>query len=418
MKFNKLGRNAMGRNLMIAGLSAALGFGTFACSRDYVAAYVYAPSAANGTIAAFAVDYQSGILNQVAGSPFQTTLTNPATAIASPDGKHLYAIGGSQNAQIEVFGIGSDGKLYGAQTVNLTGTYATGAAMDSTGRYLYVTYTYQLQYGPNNTGPGGVTVFTLDTNSGDANYGQVTATANVNITAPAGYNAAIAPQGIAITVPVANYSNTVFGYVVAQAVNTATSQNTGLLFSFTQTSTGTLTASGTTQIAGVTPSAVISEPTGRYVYVSDKTSNQIIGYQILSNAGQLQALSQSPFSTGLYPVGMTIDPRGKYVYAVNYNSNSISGFEINQATGNLGGIVGASNFTTATGPTCVTVDPSVGIYLYTSNYIDGSISGGQLTTEDGSLKAVANTPFPTSSLPSCVTSVANGSHALSLVYPN
>jgi 6-phosphogluconolactonase len=413
MKFNHLGSQLgkhLGRNLLVASLSAAIGLGATSCSRDYVAAYVYAPSSGGsnnvGSISAYAVDYQTGILNQVSGSPFGTQFGNATTVIAAPDGKHLYLVGGSQNAQIEVFGIGTDGKLYGAQTVNLTGTYPTGAAMDSTGAYLYVTYTYQTAFGPNNPGPGGVTVFTLDTNSGDANYGQVTATANVNV----GVN----PIGVAVTVPVSSYNNAVFAYVVQAPTSTA-----GQIVEFTQnTTTGMLTATGNTIAAAVTPSGIIVEPTGRYLYVSDKTSNQIYGYQLINTAGQLQALPSSPYSTGLYPVAMTIDPRGKYLYTANYNSNTVSGFTINHADGSLGGIASTGSFTTATGPTCVTVDPSVGIYLYTSNRLDGSISGAQLTTEDGSLKAVANTPFSTQSLPSCVTSVANGSHALSLIFPN
>jgi len=59
----------------------------------------------------------------------------------------------------------------------------------------------------------------------------------------------------------------------------------------------------------------------------------------------------------------------------------------------------------------------LGIYLYTSNYLDNSVSGAQLSPNTGQLQGIANTPFPVGSLPSCVTSVANGSHSSSLVNP-
>ncbi len=161
MKFNKLGRNALA-----AGISLGMTLGFSACSRDYVAAYVYAPSAQGGAISAFAVDYQSGILTQIAGSPFASQLVDPTSAIPSPNGKYLYEIGGPHNAQVETFSIGSDGKLYGQQTVNITGTYPTGTAIDSTGTFLYVTYQYQIGIGPPATGPGGVTIFPISQTDG------------------------------------------------------------------------------------------------------------------------------------------------------------------------------------------------------------------------------------------------------------
>jgi 6-phosphogluconolactonase len=392
--------NTLGRNLMIAALSAALGLGATACSRDYVAAYVYATSSATGGVSAFAVDYQSGILNQVTGSPFASNLKNPISSIASPDGKHLYEIGGDQDNAIQVWSIGSDGKIYGSATPNISGAAPTGAAMDPSGKFLYVTYRYQIGFGPNNDGPGGITVFTLGSD------GNVTATANV----PLGEY----PLAITLTPPITTYNGAIFAYVAEQTTST-----TGLVVELQQNlTTGLLTPTSNTISAGVNPSSIIAEPTGRFIYVSDKSTNQILGYHIVDNTGKLQTQVASPYPTGLLPVQMTIDPRGKYLYTVNFNSSTISGYNINPGDGSLNNIVGVTNFQTNTNPTCVTVDPSVGIYLYTSNLTDGSISGAQIKPEDGSLTAVANTPFPTSSLPSCVTSVANGSHALSIVYPN
>jgi 6-phosphogluconolactonase len=427
MKFNRMVRTATA-----AATSLAISLGLSACSRDYTAAYVYSTSASTGTISAFGVDYQSGVLTQVNGSPFASQLTNPTTLVPAPGGGFLYAIGGTQNAEVEEFTIGTDGKLYGQNTYNITGTYPTAAAIDSTGKYLYVTYQYQKLYTPASPGPGGVTIFPISTDG----KGTLGTAVNVNL--------GIDPVSIAVSAPTctptpvlgttnpactgpygAGHQN-VFVYVVDQE----TSPNATVL-GFTQnTSTGALTAvAGTTCAAttpstctgfhaGVTPSAVAVDPTGRYVYVTDKTSNQILGYQSANTTtGALTPLVSSPFTTGLYPVSITIDPRGDYLYTANYNSNTVSGYAINSATGALGGTASVAAFTTATGPTCVTIEPALGIYLYTSNYLDGSISGAQLSPNTGQLTAVVDTPFPSAALPSCVTSVANGSHASSLVNP-
>jgi 6-phosphogluconolactonase (cycloisomerase 2 family) len=408
MKFN-----AMIRTALAGATSLALVLGITACSRDYTAAYVYSTSASNGTISGFAVDYQSGVLTPLSGSPFSSQLNNPTTLVPTPSGKYIYVIGGTQNAQVEEFAVGTDGKLYGQNTYNITGTYPTAAAIDSTGQFLYVTYTYQVGYGPANPGPGGISIFAISQSA--SNFGALGTPTNVNL--------GNSPVGIAVSVPVPTSSN-VYVYVVDDEA----SPNATVIGFKQNTTTGALTlatgstCAGTPTVctgyhSGVTPSAIAIDPTGRYVYVTDKTSNQILGYQISATAGNLTPLVSSPFSTGLYPVSITIDPRGKYVYAANYNSNSVSSYSLNSADGSLGGAAAAGNSATATGPTCVTIEPALGIYLYTSNYLDNSISGDQLSPNTGSLSAIANTPFPVGSLPSCVTAVANGSHASSLVNP-
>jgi 6-phosphogluconolactonase (cycloisomerase 2 family) len=115
-------------------------------------------------------------------------------------------------------------------------------------------------------------------------------------------------------------------------------------------------------------------------------------------------------------LGVTIDPRAEYVYTANYNSNTVSSFTISQATGNLSAVA-SGTFTTATGPTCVSIEPALGIFLFTSNYLDGSLSGGELNANTGAVTATTDSPYPTSALPSCVTTVANGPHSTSVLTP-
>ena len=182
MKFKTITRSAMA-----TGLSLALGLGAVACSRDYTAAYVYSVNNVNGQVNAYGVDYQTGEIDQINGSPFVTNLTNPTTVVAAPNGKTLYVIGGNQNANVEVMSIGSDGKLYGTATPNLTGTYPVAAATDTTGTFLYVLYTYQSGFGPVSQGPGGVTIFPINSD------GSLGTASNVNV----GNN----PVAIAVSAP-------------------------------------------------------------------------------------------------------------------------------------------------------------------------------------------------------------------------
>jgi len=426
MKFNTISRIAMA-----AVVSVAIAFGTTACIRDYTADYVYAVSNSSGQISAYGVDYQSGVLTQISGSPFSTNLTNPSTLIAAPNGKTIYVIGGSQQAQVQYMPVGSDGKLYGGGGASMPsgGTYPTAAAIDLAGTYLYVTYTYQNGYGPNSPGPGGVAIFPINS---DGSLGTPT---NVNVGNDPVAIAASAPtctatpalgsNGTPNCIIVGSGSSTDNGtnqsFVYVVDAETAAAQATILGF-VENPSTGALTPIPGTNpkggfSAGVFPSAIATDPTGKYVYVTDKAQNQVYGYGIANNTtGALTGLVSSPFATGQYPVSITIEPRGKYVYVANYNSQTVSSYSLNLASGALGASAG-SNFTTATGPTCVTVEPALGIYLYTSDYLAAYVSGGQLSPNTGALSAVATSFFPSVSQPVCVVSVPNGLHASQSTQP-
>ena len=436
MKFNTINRIAMA-----AALSLALGFGTTACTYDYTADYLYAVSNSTGQVSAYTVDYQSGVLTQINGSPFPTNLTNPVTVVAAPNGKTIYVIGGSQNANVEVMSIGSDGKLYGLATPSLYGnaTYPTAAAIDSTGTHLYVTYTYQGGFSPVSPGPGGIAIYPINadgtlgtpTNTNVGNNPVAIATSVPTCTATPALSASVtglsSPNCIIIgSGATANngYTNTFLYVAEATILNPTTSPvaTGGTILGFVENpKDGSLVSiPGPTNggfSAGVWPSSLIVDLTGKYVYMTDKQQNEIFGYQI-SNAttGALTGLVSSPYATGQYPVSITIEPRDKYVYVANYNSATVSSYSLNLANGSLGASAG-SNFSTTTAPTCVNVEPELGIYLYTSDYLNASVSGGQLSPNTGQLSAVANSFFPSVSQPICLVTVPNGAHALQEVQP-
>ncbi len=419
------------RSVLAGGASLAMALGLVACSRDYTVAYVYSVSAANGAVSAYAVDYQTGILNQIAGSPFQTPFTNPTKVVAAPNSKFIYVVGGSQNAQVEEFAVGTDGKLYGQHTYDMTGTSPqnapVGAVIDSTGTFLYVTFTYQNGFTPASPGPGGVSIFPINADNSlgtptTVNVGNnpvgIAVSAPVCVTTPlVGSNPAC--TGVSGTGGAGHYN--VYAYVLDQETP---STNPTILGFAQNMMTGGLTPLAGTNLqtlhgysAGVTPSAIAVDGTARFVYITDQTQNEVLGYTIArSTTGDLTALTGSPFGTGLFPVNLTIDPRAEYIYTANFNSGSISSFAISQQTGNLT-TVGGGSFSGFAGLTCITIEPSLGLFLYTSDRTAGLISGGELNANTGAVNAVTDSPFPTSTLPSCLTSVANGAHAISVLTP-
>jgi len=407
-------------------MSLALGLGVTACSRDYTVAFVYATSAQGGGVSAFNVDFQSGSLVQIPGSPFTSGLNNPVTLVVAPNqsdpsttpvdnnsGKFLYVIGGTKDDSVAEMAIGTDGKLFGQHTYNITGHGPTAAAVDPSGHFLYVTFTFQNGYTTASPGPGGVTIFPIN--------------ADNSLGTPTTVNVGNNPVGV-----VASARNH-FVYVLDADVTPAGVGN-GQILGFSQnTTTGALTPVPGTTIttvggktvatgfsAGTTPTAIAEEQTARFVYVTDRGLNQMLGYQVVgtTSPGTLVPLVSNPFITGQYPVGITIDPRGKFIYVANFGASTLSSYAIDPASGNPSGVVGTGNASiNGTGPTCVTIEPALGIYLYTSNQISASISGQQLDPHTGSLTTIENSPFDAGPLLSCAAAAANGQHSSSLVNP-
>ncbi len=412
-------RYRIGRAALATMMSLAVGLGLTACSRDYTVAFVYAVSSQTGTVSAFASDFQSGSLVQIAGSPFASNLTNPISVVSAPNGKFIYVIGGSQDNKVLLMAVGTDGKLYGKNTYSITGSSPTSATVDPSGSFLYVTFKYQNGFTPASPGPGGVTIFPIVNKAGDATDG----TLGTPVTQLVGNN----PVGVAAS------AKSPYVYVLdADVTNTGTGLGQILGFSQDKTTGALTTVPGTTITtvagktvatgtnAGTTPTAIVEDPTSRFVYVTDRATNQLYGYLVSGNTspGTLIPMTNGPFTTGLYPIALTIDPRGKYLYAVNFGASTLSSYAIDSATGNPAGVVGTGNSNIGgTGPTCVTIEPALGIYLFTSNQISATISGQQLDPHNGSLKAIENSPYDAGPLLSCVTAVANGEHASSLVNP-
>jgi 6-phosphogluconolactonase len=388
-------KTRISRGALAAGLSVAMGLGVTACSGDYDVGYVYmtAAKANPGLVNGYKVDYQSGYLVPLEDSPIPSGGRNPVGLVAAPNGKHIYVLNHDDSTVVWV-AIGTDGKLYPQVTYNTTGSFPTAAAIDPSGKFLYVTFTYQLGYTTALPGPGGVSVFPIN--------------ADNSLGTPLTVNVGRNPMGIV--------ANTKFAYVIDQ--DSATTLN---LLGFSVNSTnGFLTplapaviinpgnVPSTGYAASTLPGGIIESSSFANLYVSDQTGNTLIGYTVAAN-GVPSINGIAP--TDAAPAGMAIDYSGKYLYVANTTAGTIGGYTFG-ANGQPIVSTTAQSVQAGTGTTCVTIigapssaNPSHAMYLYASNSLSNSATGEQMNTTDGSLKQIQGTPFSGSTLPSCLVSV-------------
>ncbi len=74
-------------------------------------------------------------------------------------------------------------------------------------------------------------------------------------------------------------------------------------------------------------------PSGKFAYVGDVVSNDILMYGVDGITGALTL--NGTIASGLYPYPVVVDPSGKFAYVSNENSNNIGIYTIDAATGAL-----------------------------------------------------------------------------------
>ncbi len=81
------------------------------------------------------------------------------------------------------------------------------------------------------------------------------------------------------------------------------------------------------------------DPTGKFAYVANVTSNNVSAFTINASTGALTAVSGSPFSTGgTGSVSVTLDLSGRFAFVANNGSNNVSAFTIDASTGALAAV--------------------------------------------------------------------------------
>ena len=414
MKFRKLSQLVL---VSVLGLAVAMLLA--ACqlvSIDYI--YLTTSSSAtsagsDGQIQIFAADGASGALRT--GMPSVSSGgQNPVALALTSSYTNLYVANQGTSNNIVHFAIDTSGNLTQKDTMTGYGK-PVSIAVNQAGTYLYGLFIQG-----SGAGSAMLVAFPLAT---DGTINATSALPPTVLQVPGHTGDTLIPTQVTVlpsnaAVYVTAYDQSV--YNPSGSTVPGDTANPGWIFGYSVDSNGILTQVGGSPLeAGVEPVALTADPTGRFVYVADFASSQLIGYTVQSGS-VLNFLLSPPTATGKEPDAITIDPRGLFVYVANLLDSTVSAFSIDLSTGVLTATVNVANgFTnpTDTSPVAVMVDPSLGRFVYTANYSGNSVSGFILDPIAGSLTPTQSTPYPSGPKPTAITGIPNGNHNVQSVTP-
>ena len=261
----------------------------------------------------FAIDPADGGLTQLSSQP--TRGGEPCHLCVDPTNAFLL-IANHENGTVIVFPFDASGKLgEGTEFVQHTGAapHAHHVTFDPTGQRVLVT----------DKGIDRVMIYKLDGASGklvpnDPPFGQIHAGAQ--------------PRHLAFSL------DGQFAYVNGEADMTLSvcryDSNTGAMQELQFLSTLPEVDRNLPAQANFSTAEVAVEPSGKYVYVSNRGHDSIAIFAIDSATGKLQARGHVS-SGGKTPRNFAIHPAGKWLYAGNQDSDTIVQFEIDADTGGL-----------------------------------------------------------------------------------
>jgi 6-phosphogluconolactonase len=160
---------------------------------------------------------------------------------------------------------------------------------------------------------------------------------------------------------------------------------------------GTLTLRGNPTPAGVGPRAMVLDPSGQYLLVTNAgaNANTVSVFSVDAGTGALTEVAGSPFPAHNGPTEILITPSGKFVYVTNPSIGFITAFKF--ASGVLTEVQG-SPFASGRGVSALAVE-SGEHFLYAANTTDDTISGFAVDSTSGptsgALTAVPGSPFST-----------------------
>lgn len=372
----------------------------------YVASSKAAGANQYGEINVFEINSESGRMRQIPTSPFPSGGRDPVAEAVSADYGSLFVANQDDNSVVQ-FVIGSDGKLYPYNTVNPPGVFPLAIAANKSN--LFVVETYQPLPICSTADPcsGSIAVFPL-----------TAATSNTPAAmGPPAVNPAVSGQYWPLTLPGASSSDVIVptavnvlasgAYVYVTAYDSSATSPVGYIFGFSVGSGGVLTPlSGSPFLvgAGTKPSAIASDPTSAYVYVTDSLKGTVHGYS--ASSGNLTELSGSPYRAGNQPSAIVVNPSYPYVYVTNSQDATVEAYSV--SNGNLSFLGNSSTpVTYATGlqPVAIGVDPSTNRFLYTVNFLDNTVSGFEMGLTNGTLLDSQFSPFSSNDNPTAVAAI-------------
>jgi 6-phosphogluconolactonase (cycloisomerase 2 family) len=181
-----------------------------------------------------------------------------------------------------------------------------------------------------------------------------------------------------------------FAYVANMSDNTISAYTISM-------TDGTLSPLGTPVAAGTSPVSIVTVLVGslEFAYVANMGDGSIWTYSINLTTGTLQPLGE--ITAGMSPTSVTVDPSGKFAYVANEGSNSISAYTIDPTYGTLVPSTVTPAVPAGTNPTSiVTVSVGSSVFAYATNTSGCTISAYSIGI-DGSLSELTaiGSPFST-----------------------
>jgi 6-phosphogluconolactonase len=401
MKFNKSSQLLLvsAASLGVASLLTACSQFTQTLTVDFV--YVASSKAAGannyGEINVFEINSESGRMRQIPTSPFPSGGRYPVAEAVSADNKNLFVANQDDNNIVQ-FVIGTDGKLYQYNTVNTPGIFPLALAANASN--LFVVDTYQPLPTCSTVAPcsGSIAVYPLTAASG--NTPVTIGSPAVNSSVSASYwPLTLAANPTHVVVPTAVNVLSSGAYVYVSAYDTTVTPHVGYIFGFSVGTGGVLTAlAGSPFSAGVLPSAITSDAAGKYLYITDYTRGNVLGYTVAS--GQLTPLAGNPFPTGTAPSAIVVDPSFPFAYVANSTDSTVTAYSVNN-----GAFTSVGTYTTGLQPVAIGIDPSTNHFLYTANFLGNNVSGFQLSQTAGTLLNSQLSPYSSNNQPTAVAAV-------------
>jgi 6-phosphogluconolactonase (cycloisomerase 2 family) len=319
--------------------------------------FVYVTSPGYNSVSAFAVDTDSGALEEVKGSPFMAGDSPEGVAI-DPTGRLAYVANAGRDGHSSVSGYAINATTGALEEVKgspfKAGRHFWGMAIDSTGKFAYAT----------DKSSGSVFGFAIDPSSGA-----------LDEVKGSPFKAGTDPTGVAID-PTGS-----FVYVT----NTGSATISG--YSLDASSGALDELPGSPYKAEKFPGFMAIDPKRHYAYVTDR---DVVGY-VRRPSGNLDRLPRSLFKAGTGPAAVAIDPAGKFVYVTNRGSDNVYAYAIGPHQGELTEVKG-SPFQAGSFPEGVAID-STGTFAYVANFASSSISGYTIAPGSGALAPISGSPF-------------------------
>ncbi len=168
-------------------------------------------------------------------------------------------------------------------------------------------------------------------------------------------------------------------YVYVTAYDSSVTPNVGYVFGFSVGSGGVLTPlSGSPFAAGVKPSAIASDATSAYVYVTDFSSGNVRGYTVAS--GTLDAPRRQPLPRRQPALRHRRRSFLSVCLCGQLARRNVTAYSISN-----GALTRIGTYATGLQPVAIGIDPSTNHFLYTVNFLDNTVSGFELSTTAGTL---------------------------------